>query len=269
MTADDGHGDGDTGAGVTRRRRFRAVIFLALFSVAFTAILIGIDGAGQPAGGPAEGPNLIAGAQQSGAGVDSGEASPAPTERPGDPQGLQSATALDFSQLHPLAPAGDGVGGGATEPAAAPVGLGIPSLDVGGASVVPIGVDDAGALDVPGPTEVGWYRFGAAPDGPGSTVLAAHIAYDGIDGVFRRLSSIKAGAQIVVILDDGRTQAYAVSEVTVYTKSALPVADLFAESGPQRLVLITCGGRFNPNLGHYESNIVVTATPSAQAGRGD
>jgi hypothetical protein len=43
--------------------------------------------------------------------------------------------------------------------------------------------------------------------------------------------------------------------------AALP-ASIYSRTGPRRLVLVTCGGPFNQNIGHYRDNIVVTAVPA-------
>lgn len=148
----------------------------------------------------------------------------------------------------------------AKEAAPSPVALRVPDLGVAGAAVRPVGVDPNGEYEVPSASEVGWYRFGSAPGQEGPSVLAGHIAYDGRDGVFRYLSSAEIGSAVEVTLDDGTSLEYEIVELVTYDKTALP-DDIFTESGPDRLVLITCGGRFNPSLRSYESNVVAYAEP--------
>ena len=143
---------------------------------------------------------------------------------------------------------------------ATPRRLRIDTLAIRNATVVDVGVVDDGEMEIPGPSEVGWYRFGAAPGEAGTTVLAAHIAYNGTDGVFRHLVDLRTGASVSVELTDGQVRRYEVTSVEQYDKQALP-ADVWATDGPERLVLITCGGRFNPSLRSYESNIIAWATP--------
>jgi hypothetical protein len=46
----------------------------------------------------------------------------------------------------------------------------------------------------------------------------------------------------------------------MYDKDSLP-ADLWRKSGPETLVLITCGGEFNKTTRRYKQNIVVYAHP--------
>ena len=145
----------------------------------------------------------------------------------------------------------------------APTAISIASLDVSVAPIEPVGIEDNGELEVPGAEAVGWYRFGAGVDGgQGSVVLAAHIAYNGVDGVFRNLVDTELGATITVADESGRTIDYRVTEVVQYAKEALPIDDLFREDGGERLVLITCGGDFNPSLLSYDDNVVVIAVPA-------
>jgi LPXTG-site transpeptidase (sortase) family protein len=142
-----------------------------------------------------------------------------------------------------------------------PVELSVPDLGIEASPVVPVGVDSGGELEVPAASDVGWYRFGSPPGEPGSSVLAAHIAYDGVDGVFRHLAAVEIGAAVEVGLEDGTTVTYRIVGLADYEKAELPLDDVFDESGPDRLVLITCGGDFNPELRSYRSNVVAYAEP--------
>jgi LPXTG-site transpeptidase (sortase) family protein len=144
-----------------------------------------------------------------------------------------------------------------------PLSMEIPDLDVRSAPIQPVGIEDNGELEVPGAEAIGWYQFGAGiGGGRGSTVLAGHIAYNGVDGVFRNLDQMQAG-QVFSVDHEGSTLSYEVTEVIQYTKEALPIEDLFREDGEERLVLITCGGSFNPSLRSYDDNVVVIAVPVA------
>jgi LPXTG-site transpeptidase (sortase) family protein len=146
---------------------------------------------------------------------------------------------------------------------APPVSVSVGSIGVRDSPIVGVGVDAKGAFAVPGVREVGWYEFGPRPGDPGSSVLAAHIAFDGVDGVFRRLASTKVGGDVVVRFVDGSSAAFVVTSVERIDKDELP-AELFATSGPAQLVLISCGGAFNRDRQSYEDNIVVMARPVAQ-----
>lgn len=140
----------------------------------------------------------------------------------------------------------------------APVGLTIGRIGVDDVAVRGVGVEPSGEMEIPDADEIGWYRFGAAPGGAGTTVLAAHVAYDGVDGAFRRLADLQPGDRMTVALADGRSIAYSVESVDDYDKDELPES-VFTDVGPARLALITCGGSFNPTLRSYDSNVVAWA----------
>jgi LPXTG-site transpeptidase (sortase) family protein len=144
---------------------------------------------------------------------------------------------------------------------AEPAALTVEALGVADAPVRSVGVERDGAMEIPPVDEVGWYRFGARPGDPGSTVLAAHVAYDGVDGVFRRLDDLGAGDGVTVALSDGSSPAYVVTEVAHYPKSELPAA-VWARDGDPQLVLITCGGQFDTEARSYADNVVAFARPA-------
>lgn len=149
----------------------------------------------------------------------------------------------------------------AAEPAP-PVRVEVPSLDIS-AEVVPVGVRDDGAFDVPDDGDVvGWYRYGSTPGGAaGSAVLAGHVdtRADGPGALFD-LRRLAVGDDVVVVTDRGPLR-YRVTGRDSVVKAALPVEQLFARDGAHRLVLVTCGGRFVPERRSYEENVVVVAEP--------
>lgn len=151
----------------------------------------------------------------------------------------------------------------AVEPVPQPQSLTVPDASLA-VPVVAVGVFADGFMEIPeDPAVAGWYRFGPAPaSGEGNTVIAAHVdsATYGI-GPFSRLRDLGVGAAVTVSDESGRDWAYRVESVTEYVKSELP-DELFARSGERTLVLITCGGPFDPALGHYRDNIVVVAGPA-------
>jgi LPXTG-site transpeptidase (sortase) family protein len=144
-----------------------------------------------------------------------------------------------------------------------PVALRIESIGVDADPVVPVGVDAKGQVEVPKASEVGWYRFGPRPGEAGATVLAAHVSWVDEAGVFALLSRIEVGARVEVTLADGAVRTYEVVERAQYGKDQLPPERIWSRSGPETLVLITCGGEFNPQLNRYRDNIVAYAVPVA------
>ena len=148
------------------------------------------------------------------------------------------------------------------EPRLRPVGLRIDDIFVDD-PVRAVGLEDDGQLEVPGVDEVGWYRYGAAPGYAGATVLAAHVTWNGEYGPFLNLGDLEPGDQVTVDLEDGSERVYEVIERTMYDKDGLPRERIWRNTGDETLVLITCGGDFNPDINRYQQNIVVYAVPVA------
>ena len=185
---------------------------------------------------------------------------PVPTEIPG-------SGAAPAPGPSPLAGQIEFIGNGAglpTDAAAgpAPVGIDLPTLGVEGAPVSSVGVETNGDMEIPGASEVGWYRFGPRPGDTGSAVLAAHIAFNGEDGVFRNLADMEPGERFSVAFDDGSSREFVVIGLRQYSKADIPLEEFFSRDGTPRLVLITCGGRFNRALQSYDDNVVVISVPA-------
>jgi Sortase domain len=144
-----------------------------------------------------------------------------------------------------------------------PTRLRIASLGID-APVVASGIDVAsGVLGVPADIyELGWWADGAAPGDPtGSIVIAGHVdsATAGAGALFS-LKSARPGAVIQVTTADGRMRSYKVVSVKTMLKANLPT-DIWSQRGRNHLVVVTCGGPFDPVTRHYRDNIVVDAVP--------
>ncbi len=130
--------------------------------------------------------------------------------------------------------------------------------------VVPTGVARNGQMDLPDkPTQLGWYRFGAAPgDRRGAVVLAGHVdsARYGA-GPLTRAAGLERGDRIDVHDTGGGTTTYEVKKVQRISKDDFSPDDVFDRSGPAVLRLITCGGVYDAKRGGYQDNLVVTALP--------
>lgn len=148
-------------------------------------------------------------------------------------------------------------------PAPAPVRLEVPDVGIDMA-VDPVGVTDAGEMALPSDADrAGWYEFGPTPSDPaGSTVVAAHVdsRQTGI-GPFARLRDVAVGSAVTVTTSDGTPHRYVVVSVRTTPKDQAPVPEWFDRTGVPQIVLITCGGQWRPDVGHYTDNVVVTASP--------
>ena len=143
-----------------------------------------------------------------------------------------------------------------------PIGLEIPALDLV-SEVVPVGVDSDRQVVIPEDiAQVGWYRFGATPGtGLGSSVLVGHR--DGRNfgiGAFYDLDRLDVGDPVSVTNEAGEMVSYEVTGVESIKKTKLPMRELFRETGPETLTLISCIGFYEPGVG-YEANIIVSAKP--------
>jgi LPXTG-site transpeptidase (sortase) family protein len=143
------------------------------------------------------------------------------------------------------------------------VGIAIPAIDVR-TDVDVVGLDERDQVEVPEDVaRTGWYRFSAKPgSGSGSIVIVGHV--DGIDqgaGAFYDLRALRPGDTVTLTRADDRTVTYEVVAREVFSKSKVPLRELFSRSGSERLTLITCGGAFDPAALEYTDNIVVTAVP--------
>ena len=140
-----------------------------------------------------------------------------------------------------------------------PTGITINDLSVS-QGVLAVGLEEDGAMEVPDVEDIGWYRHGAVPGRPGATVFVAHVWWGDSPGPFSQLGQLEPGAQIEVEVDD-TVHNYVVTERTMYDKDSLP-GSLWRNTGPETLVLITCGGTFDYTTRSYEQNIVVLAVPA-------
>jgi hypothetical protein len=145
-----------------------------------------------------------------------------------------------------------------------PVRLAAPGHGVD-AAVDAVGVQPDGQMTLPEDVDrLGWYRFGPAPGADeGTAVLAGHVddADQGL-GALAPLRGVEAGAEVQVTDASGAVTRWRVVSRELIEKRAVPLAALFQRTGPPRLVLLTCGGEFLPELRSYADNVVVVAEPA-------
>jgi LPXTG-site transpeptidase (sortase) family protein len=173
-----------------------------------------------------------------------GSAAPGSTEQPGPTQTARVGRPADSTRIR-FVPERLTLPGGAD------------------AAVLPAQTVD-GELKVPTNVEhVGWWDGSADAGDPfGSTVIAGHVdsATQGI-GFFARLLRIKVGAEVTV-RGSGHELTYKVISVQTVAKRALASdSAAFAQTGPHRLVLITCTGTYHRDRGGYDRNLVVIGAP--------
>jgi len=162
------------------------------------------------------------------------------------------------------APAG-AVDGAASAPAAVapaesrPTRLLVPSIGVD-TGVIDLGLRPDRTMEVPADgSTAGWYVHSPTPGELGPAVLAAHVDWQGEDGVFVDLHEAEVGDAVTVERADGRTAEFVVRRVEQYAKEEFPTQEVYADVDTAQLRLITCGGEFDTVAGSYLDNVVVYA----------
>jgi sortase (surface protein transpeptidase) len=136
------------------------------------------------------------------------------------------------------------------------VALSIPAIGVS-VLVSQLGLNPDQTVQVPTDFQVpGWYRLGPSPGQVGSAVILGHVdSYQG-PAVFFNIRQLVVGDAVDVTLADGVVADFAVTSVAMYPKDQFPAQQVYGSHGSIGLQLVTCGGTFDSQTGHYLSNIV-------------
>ncbi len=144
-----------------------------------------------------------------------------------------------------------------------PVSIDIPSIKVH-SRVISLGLNRNGTVAVPplsNPMVTGWYDKGPAPGEPGAAAILGHVDAAKVGpAVFYELGNMRPGAKIYIRLRDGRTAVFETYSVALFQKATFPTDRVFGYTSWPTLRLITCGGLFDPQSGHYLGNIVAFAS---------
>jgi len=178
------------------------------------------------------------------------------------------AAAAGFSLLFWTAVSIDAGSGGSASSAAPvveknPVEVTIPAIGVN-ANVQDVGLADDGTMGVPiGYDDVAWYDLGADPGQAGNAIFTGHISSIYYPGVFYNIDSLGPGNTVHVFGDDGTELVFIVQEVDTYNADNFPLSKIFAATRQVGVVLITCGGDWDPVAHLFSDRIVVYATLSS------
>ncbi len=146
-----------------------------------------------------------------------------------------------------------------------PLSVSIPSIGITSVKVTPEG-DPNGVLGVP-PIQDGWgwwFGGGLPGAGHGAILLDGHVDWAGYgNGPARQIWNVVPGTIAIVHGPSGEQQSYVAVSLQSYLKTALPAiaGQIFSVSGPERLVIVTCGGSFNFQTGSWNSNVIATFVP--------
>lgn len=161
--------------------------------------------------------------------------------------------------------------------AGVPARLVIPALGVN-AAFERIGVDRNAPADAAGnrplgnPVDrrnAGWYEQGPQPGSGQGTVLINGHTYRNGSAIFKEsfAARVQTGQRIDIQQANGSTCSYRIERVwrTVDSKRDYPAIvareGLYDSSGPERLFLATCGGRWSDRIQNYLDINIVIATP--------
>jgi sortase (surface protein transpeptidase) len=134
----------------------------------------------------------------------------------------------------------------------------IPSIGVD-ASVINLGVNPDGTLEVPEDYDVaGWYSLGPKPGEVGPAVVVGHVDSQNGAAVFYRVRDLEPGVTITM-WRGGQAYTFVVTAISQYPKDAFPTDKVYGPLDYPALRLVTCGGVFNQQTGHYTDNIIVFA----------
>jgi sortase (surface protein transpeptidase) len=178
------------------------------------------------------------------------------------PSGRQSSSAAltgaSAGLLDPVAEAPKEAAGGQTV-----ASVSIPSIGVS-APTEQLTRDASGALQPPTVyTDTGWYRDGVLPGQVGPAVIAGHIDSTDAPAVFAHLADLRPGALVHIRLSGGSVVDFTVDRSIQVSKGDFPTGDVYGPTPTPQLRIITCGGTFDPSIGHYDDNIVVFASLAA------
>ena len=143
-----------------------------------------------------------------------------------------------------------------------PATITIPAIGVQ-APIVGVGLQADGAMQLPEPDQVGWYKLGPRPGEGGPAVLVGHLYYRRTGpAVFYHLDKLRPGDEILIGQRGGTTTRFLVGRLERHPKTALPTSRIWTDATRPLLRLITCGGSLDRTTGHYRDNLIVYASPT-------
>lgn len=146
----------------------------------------------------------------------------------------------------------------AEEYPSAPLRLLVPSVNID-AAVQKVGLSKKGNMAVPTNfTDAGWYKYGTLPGAQGSAVIDGHVDNAlSLDGVFKHLNDVNIGDSVFVYNENGEKLEFIVIKKEMYSKSDVPMEEIFNKTGGSYLNIITCAGDWVQADKNYDHRLVV------------
>ena len=111
---------------------------------------------------------------------------------------------------------------------------------------------------------VAWYNGSALPGASGDSILDSHELWFGahpplyIPAAFTHLYETKVGDQVIVTDTKGQVWVFRVDKISTLPLPQVP-GNTYDSEGPASLMLITCGGVYNPKIGMLDKRTFVHA----------
>lgn len=143
-----------------------------------------------------------------------------------------------------------------TNPMNDPVRIVIPAISAA-ASIIPVGIEKEGVMQVPPAQKAGWYKLGPVPGASGPSVIVGHVYFNHERDVFYNLKRLQPGDEIQVYDGSGDVAVFVVDSKEEVLKNQLPTEKIWNETSDPVIRLVTCGGTFDPVTRHFLSNVIV------------
>jgi sortase (surface protein transpeptidase) len=139
-----------------------------------------------------------------------------------------------------------------------PVRIKIQRLGIN-APIINLGLKSDGSLGTPNSaTETGWYKNSPTPGEIGPSIIVGHVDYVNYGpAVFWKLNQLVPGDIVEISRTDGSIAKFKVDSLKQFSQNNFPTEKVYGNINYAGIRLITCGGTFNSNTGHYSDNTVV------------
>lgn len=137
----------------------------------------------------------------------------------------------------------------------------IPSIDVSGC-VQKVDVDQNNAIAVPTNIHLaGWFSGSELPGKIGASIIDGHVSGRYQKGIFENLKKLSKNDDITIERGDNSKLTFSVDSVASYPADKT-MQNVYAhtDSNKSKLILITCGGKFNTKDKTYADRVVVVAS---------
>jgi hypothetical protein len=137
-----------------------------------------------------------------------------------------------------------------------PVRLMVPALGID-RELIRLGLTPDHRLEVPvSRLDAGWYIHSSVPGEAGPAIVAGHVSSEAGPGIFYALHLLEPGDDVIIEGEGGTVAHFRIERVQRYPKADFPTKAVYGRTKYAGIRLITCGGAFNPDTGHFLDNVI-------------